>query len=180
MHWDALPESPRRSQRTAAPRPIQLQPNCTQTCTCAHSQADIRARSQQTHALTLMQPGTRSCTQALQKQACLGNIQFYISCLVSFIPLSKLTPLSSLNKTSILSQASKFTQPKPCFTAPHTTFPRTLSLFFPPTPPHPSLPPLLAVAWQAGRADMFRMRSGNGLIKNAKQLAITARGPNGH
>lgn len=42
-------------------------------------------------------------------------------------------------------------------------------------------PPLPFGCWLwPRRADMFRMHHGNGLIKNAKQLAITAPGPNGH
>lgn len=93
--------------------------------------------------------------------------------------LVKEQPLSLVNKTNILSQALKFTLPPPCFCA--LALASTARAPFLSSPPHPShLPLLLAVAWQAGRAGMFRMRSGNGLIKNAKQLAITAPGPNGH
>ena len=103
------------------------------------------------------------------ERACLKNIQVYIHCVAFFTPI---LAHPTFNPKQHFEPMLKINT---AYTVFHYTSHR-LSLHALP----PSLPFLPWPGRQAGRADMFRMCSGNGLIKNAKQLAITARGPNGH
>lgn len=177
----SLPPSLAPNTPPPHPRPaLSNSPNCTQTWTCTQSGVDIRAHSQQIRVLTQMRPGTRSGTQARRKQACFVNTQ----CPHSAPPrparafhhlLGHAAPLAETKPTYFWGGGVKIKTPKTSFQTP----PALLSPFHTHTDTH-TPPPPIDVAWQACGADMFRICSGNGLIKNAKQLAITVWGLNGH
>lgn len=179
MHWDALPEPPHHSQHNT--HPIQPSESHANLDMYTQSGGHPRTQSTNTHAdmnaarYTLLHSSSAD-TSLFREHPVLHFLPLCLSfpsCLPRSTPQTKPTIWAKHQNLRRLNRVSPALTPSSdaCKTP-----------FFSPPLPHVvrSLPPLLAVAWQASGADMFRMHSGNGLIKNAKQLAITVRGPNGH